>query len=242
MKKSLVLFFSIIAMCVIGFSSCVFAEGAYITTNATSQVELPPDVVDFDVEIITTSKDSMDKAIAENKNISSKVYENLKKITEKNTGDSLRTSSYSATSTYRYNNGKKIFECYQVTNKVKVHTKNIANVGSMIDKAMADGASSVSNISYNVSNYETECNKLLAEASKKAKEQAVSIAKSIGSEIIGVKSIEGSCSMSGQNNIMPRLMMAKAETYSADTESASTNIEVGTMTLNARVNANFYLK
>ena len=119
---------------------------------------------------------------------------------------------------------------------------NIANVGSMIDKAMADGASSVSNISYNVSNYETECNKLLAEASKKAKEQAVSIAKSIGSEIIGVKSIEGSCSMSGQNNIMPRLMMAKAETYSADTESASTNIEVGTMTLNARVNANFYLK
>ena len=129
-----------------------------------------------------------------------------------------------------------------MTNKVKVHTKNIANVGSMIDKAMADGASSVSNISYNVSNYETECNKLLAEASKKAKEQAVSIAKSIGSEIIGVKSIEGSCSMSGQNNIMPRLMMAKAATYSADTESASTNIEVGTMTLNARVNANFYLK
>ena len=102
--------------------------------------------------------------------------------------------------------------------------------------------SSVSNISYNVSNYETECNKLLAEASKKAKEQAVSIAKSIGSEIIGVKSIEGSCSMSGQNNIMPRLMMAKVETYSTDTESASTNIEVGTMTLNARVNANFYLK
>ena len=66
-----------------------------------------------------------------------------------------------------------------MTNKVKVHTKNIANVGSMIDKAMADGASSVSNISYNVSNYETECNKLLAEASKKAKEQAVSIAKSL---------------------------------------------------------------
>lgn len=83
MKKSLVLFFSIIAMCVISFSSCVFAEGAYITTNATSQIELTPDVVDFDVEIITTSKDSMDKAIAENKNISSKVYENLKKITEK---------------------------------------------------------------------------------------------------------------------------------------------------------------
>lgn len=240
MKKSIILFFSIIAMCVIGFSSCVFAEGAYINTSATSQVELTPDVVDFDVEIVTTSKDSMDKAIAENKNISAKVYENLKKVIEKNAGDSLKTSSYSATSTYRYNNGKKIFECYQVSNKVKVHTKNITNVGSMIDKAMADGASSVTNISYNVSNYEVECNKLLAEASKKAKEQAVSIAKSIGSEIVGVKSIEGSCSMAGQN-YAPRLMMSKTVNYSADAES-STNIEVGTMTLNARVNANFYLK
>ena len=78
MIKIFSLFLSVLAVCVIG-SSVLAAETGYITTTTTSQVELTPDVVDFDVEIITTSKDSMNKAIAENKTVSTKVYNNLKK-------------------------------------------------------------------------------------------------------------------------------------------------------------------
>jgi len=242
MKKSAALFLSFIVSCVIGLSSCVMAENAYITTTATSQTELTADIVSFDVEIVTSSKESMAKAVAENKKISAKVYENLKKSVNQTTGDSLKTSSYSATSIYRYNNSKKVFDYYQVTNRVRVRTKNIAKVGSIIDTAMADGATSIDNISYDVSDYEAECNKLLAATAKKAREQAANIAKSIGSDVIGVKSIDGSCSMSGKN-IMPKLYMsARAMSCDEASGSSDTSIEAGTMTLNARVNANFYIK
>lgn len=243
MKKTIVLVLSLVMSCFL-IGSKALAEQGYISTNATSQVELTPDVVNFNVEIVTTSKESMAKAIAENKKISAKVYENLKKSTEKNKSDSLKTSNYSAVPVYKYNNNKKVLDYYQVTNNVKVHTKQIAAAGQMIDTAMVDGATSVNNVSYDVSNYDAECNKLLAQTSLKAKEQASNIAKALGTELAGVKSIDSSCSLSGKS-IMPRMYMsAKSVNFSADSavEAGGTNIEVGTMTLNARVNIYFYIK
>lgn len=242
MKKTIALVMTLIISCFIGTQA--FAEVGYISTNATSQVELTPDVVNFNVEIVTTSKESMAKALAENKRISAKVYENLKKATEKNKSDSLKTSNYSAIPVYKYNNNKKVLDYYQVTNNVKVHTKQIASAGQMIDTAMVDGATSVNNVSYDVSNYDAECNKLLAQTSLKAKEQAENIARTLGTELTGVKSIDSSCSLTGKS-VMPRMYMsAKTANFSADSavEAGGTNIEVGTMTLNARVNIYFFIK
>ena len=110
----------------------------------------------------------------------------------------------------------------------------------MIDNAIANGATSVNNVSYNVSAYENETNKLLADATKKARAQAESIAKALNTEVSGVKSVSISTSVTGQTN-SPRLYLAKAN-GTAETADSSTNIEVGTMTLNARVNINFYIK
>jgi hypothetical protein len=184
----------------------------------------------------------MTKAINENKQTSNKVYNDLKKATDQTKGDSLKTSTYSATPIYKYNNGKKTLEYYQVKNSIKVHTKNISKTGQMIDTAMADGATSVNNISYSVSEYDSECQKLLSEASSKAQSQANDIAKAIGAEITGVKSIEGSCSLAGAST--PRIMMSATMTSldGAVETTSNTNIEVGTMTLTARINASFFVK
>ena len=73
------------------------------------------------------------------------------------------------------------------------------------------------------------------------------LAKAIGSEITGIKSISSSCSFSSRT-VMPRMMlMSKSMALGANEEASvnndsGTNIEVGTMTLNARVHADFYLK
>ena len=244
MKKTIALFLTFIMSCFL-IGTKAFAEQGYISSTATSQVELTPDTVTFNVEIITTSKESMSKAIAENKRISTKVYENLKKATEKNKADSLKTLNYSAVPVYKYNNNKKSLDYYQVTNNVKVQTKQIANAGQMIDTAMSNGATSINNVSYDISNYEAECNKLLAETSKKAKLQAENIVSSLGTTITGIKSVDSSCSIAGKST-MPRLYMsAKTTNFSSDMEmgaTSGTNIEVGTMTLNARVNICFYVK
>ena len=112
----------------------------------------------------------------------------------------------------------------------------------MIDKATSDGATSVNSISYSVSKYDDECNKLLADTAKKARVQGENIAKSLGSEITGVKSISSSCSFSSRS-VMPRMMLAKAAGVANETAMDSgTDIEVGTMTLHASVNACFYVK
>ena len=240
MKKFLLAVFILLFSGFIGFSGCTFADSGYITTSAESKTELVPDIVSFNIEIVTTSKESMEKAAGENRKICTKVYENLEKSSAKADGGCIKTLSYGAISMYKYTNGKKEFDYYQVTNKIYVRTKKISEAGGIIDTAIADGASSVSGISYDVSDYESECNKLLAETSKKAKEQAESIAKSIGSEIVGIKSLEGNCSASSQN-IAPR-MLRSAKTVSCSESDESTNIEQGTVTLNAKVIGNFYLK
>ena len=244
MKKTIILLSAIFMMF---FGTCVKAETepGYISVNASSQLELAPDVIDFSVEIVTTSKESMQKAVAENKKISSKVYEDLKKSIDKTTGDSIKTANYSANPVYRYNNNKRVLDYYQVKNNVKVHTKKIAEVGKMIDTATEDGATSVNNISYSVSKYDDECNKLLAETAKKARVQAENIAAALGGEISGIKSVDGSCSLSGRTT-MPRVMlMSKAvgeASNDAMAQDSGVDIEVGTITLYSRINAFFYIK
>ena len=243
MKKIFALCLSLIISSFL-MSSQVLAEQGCILTTATSQAELVPDVVNFSVEIVTTSKDSMAKAIAENKQISAKVYENLKKATEKNTKDSLTTSNYSAVPIYKYNNNKKTLDYYQVTNNVKVRTHQLANLSQMIDKAMKDGATSITNLSFDVTNYDAECNKLLAQSSVKAKQQAQNIATALGTQILGIKSVDSSCTVSNKS-VMPRMYMStRTINMSADgiVEESKTNIEAGTMTLNVRVNISFYVK
>ena len=245
MKKIFISLLVIGAIFCTGVNKIMAAEQGYISVNASSEMELTPDSVDFSVEVVTTSKDSMQKAIAENKKVSGKVYEDLKKSLDKAAGDSIKTSNYSANPVYKYVNNKRVLDYYQVRNSVKIHTKKIAEVGKMIDTATADGATSVNNISYSVSKYDEECNKLLAETAKKARRQAENITTALGSQILGVKSVDGSCSLSGRNT-MPRMMLnAKAMGAMADSmaqEESYTNIEVGTMTLYARINAFFYIK
>ena len=242
MKKYLVLCLAVLTVCFSGIKSEA-AEQGYISVSATSQVELIPDTVDFSVEVVATSKDSMAKAIEENKRVSGKVYEDLKKALNQSNGDSIKTSNYSANPVYRYNNNKRSLDYYEVRNNIKIHTKNIAGVGKMIDTATADGATSINNISYSVSKYDDECNKLLAETAKKARVQGDFIAKALGSEIVGVKSADSSCSFSGRTSMPRMVLMSKALGASNDAAAeTSTNIEVGTMTLNSRVNVFFYIK
>lgn len=245
MKKTIILFLSIFTIFLFGMNSSIqAAEPGSISVEATSQIDLIPDVVDFSVEIVTTSKDSMSKAVAENKNVCAKVYDNLKKMNENNPENSVKTLNYSATPVYRYNNNKRVLDYYQVKNSLKVHTHDVQNVGKMIDTATANGATSVNNISYSISKYDAESTKLLADTAKKAREQGDNLAKAMGSEITGIKSISSSCSFSSHSYLPRMMMLSKSVSSTADgnTVESSTNIEVGTMTLNARVNAVFYVK
>ena len=155
-----------------------------------------------------------------NKEISDKVFAQLKSMIDVQNGDYIKTADFSASPVYSYQNSKKTFEKYEVSNRVIVHTKSIDKVGFMIDKAIETGATNVDNLSFSLSNYESQCNDLIAIATKKAKTRAEVIAQALGTSINGISNISTSCSTNNYNP--PRLYMAKNMIADVASESSST--------------------
>ena len=160
-------------------------ERGKISVNTTANTEIAPDVAELSFAVQTFDTKSMQKATLDNKEISDKVFAQLKSMINTENGDYIKTSDFSAQPIYSYQNSKKVFEKYEVSNRVIVHTKSIEKVGQMIDKAIQAGATNVDNLSFSLSNYEAQCNDLITIATKKAKDRANVIASALGNKLDG---------------------------------------------------------
>ncbi len=219
-------------------------ERGYISVDASANTELTPDVVEINIAVKTSDSKSLQKATQENKEISDKVYAALKTMINKEQGDYVKTADFSAVPVYNYSSNKKNFEKYEVSNSIIVHTKNVDKAGNIIDKAISLGATNVNDLNFSVSNYEAQCNDLLAIAAKKAKTRADSIAKASSTYVTGIKSLNNSCSTSNNQRIQYRLM-AKNMMYDSAAGSAApeaTPIQSGVIKIYANINASYFVK
>ena len=250
MKKTLIaiMVFSLIAGAANLSTQAVTTETTrdrgYISVNTSSDMEIAPDVAEISFAIRTSDTKSMQKATASNKEISDKVYSELKSMINPAVGDYIKTSNFNASPVYSYSNSKRNLEKYEVSNRVTVHTKSIENVGKMIDNAITAGATNVDSLSFSLSNYESQCDDLIAKAAKKAYGRANLLAKVMNTTVTGVSNLNTSCSTNGGSQ--PRLYMAKnmlAATADSASESASgMSISNGVIKINANVNATFFVK
>lgn len=219
-------------------------DKGYISVNTSADSDVAPDVAEISFAIKTSDTKSMQKATAMNKEISDKVYSELKSMINPAVGDYIKTSNFNASPVYSYTNSKRNFEKYEVSNRVTVHTKSIDNVGKMIDNAVNAGATNVDSLSFSISNYESQCDELISKAAKKAYNRANLLAKVMNTSVTGVSSLNTSCSANGSSQ--PRLYMAKnmlAATADSSAESASgMSISNGVIKINANVNATFFVK
>lgn len=246
MKKLL----SVLAAVTLLFSAAAFAdiERGYISSNASANKELSPDTVDISIAVVTSDTKSMQKATAQNKEISGEIYMAMKSLIKTQNGDYVKTSDFSAQPVYSYSNNKKVFNKYEISNRVIVHTKSIEQAGTMIDKAIEIGATNIDSLNFSLSSYEKQCDELLVNASKKSRVRADLMASSVGSMVTGIKSLSGSCNSSGNNQIVTYRLMAKSNMASAlpvedATPMASeTPIATGTIKIYANVNANYFVK
>ncbi len=215
-----------------------------ISVNTSANTEIAPDVAEISFAVQTSDSKSMQNATVENKQISDKVFSGLKAMIDTSNGDYIKTADFSAAPVYSYNGSKRIFDKYEVSNKVIVHTKSIDKVGKMIDEAIAAGATNVDNLSFSVSNYENQCNDLITIASKKAKSRANVVAGAMGTAVTGISSISTTCNANNYNP--PRLYMAKnmiADTAASESASSvATSISNGVVKIYANINASFYVK
>ena len=216
------------------------ASKGYISVNTSANTEIAPDVAEISFAVQTSDVKSMQKATLLNKEISDKVFAELKSMIDIQNGDYIKTSDFSANPVYSYLNSKKNFEKYEVSNRVIVHTKSIDKIGKMIDNAILAGATNVDNLSFSLSNYESQCNDLIAIATKKAKTRAEVVAKSLSTSIAGINNITTSCSANNYNP--PRFYSAKnmiADVAAESTSVGGTSISNGVVKITANVNANF---
>ena len=221
-------------------------ERGTISVNTSANTELAPDVAEISFAVQTFDTKSMQKATLANKEISDKVLAELKSMSNTENGDYIKTSDFSASPVYSYSSSKRVFDKYEVNNRVIVHTKSIDKVGNMIDKAIAAGATNVDNLSFSLSNYESQCNDLITIATKKAQARANYAAKALNTSVAGISSLSTSCSTNNYNP--PRFYMAKnmiadvAETESASMGAGATSISNGVVKIYANVNASFFVK
>lgn len=219
-------------------------ERGYISVNTSANTELSPDVVEINIAVRTEDSKSLQKATAQNKDVSDKVYTAIKAMIDPAKGDYVKTADFSATPEYTYSGNKRNLDRYVVSNNVIVHTKNISKAGEIIDKAISLGATNINDLTFSVSNYDVQCNELLSVAAKKARSRADVIAKSSSTLVTGIKTMNGSCSMNENNRVQYRLM-AKNMSFDSATGSApemATPIQSGVIKLFANVNASYFVK
>ena len=217
-------------------------ERGYITVNTQANKELSPDMVEISIAVETYDK-SMQNAVAQNKEISDKVQAVLKTLINSQNMDYIKTSDFSATPLYNYVNKKRVFDKYEVSNTIIVHTKNIDKAGEMIDKAIVAGATNVNNLNFSVSDYEAQCDELLTLAVTKAKNQANAVAKGAGAVLDGVKYMNASCNSGATSRVYYNLMAKNAVSDSAEAGmGSSTPISAGRIKVQATLNSAFFVK
>lgn len=218
-------------------------ERGYISVNTSANAELAPDVAEISIAVKTYDNKSMQKATLQNKEISEQVISTLKSMIDTSKGDYIKTADFSATPIYSYSGNKRNFDKYQVSNSVVVHTKSIDKIGTMIDKAIALGATDVNSLNFSVSNYETQCNDLLTLAAKKASARANAVAKTVPTTLSGIRSMDVSCSTSNSSRPQYKMLMAnRAMMMDSETAGSSTTIESGVIKVFANVSATYFVK
>jgi len=208
-----------------------------ITVSGNANLEVEPDQAEIFVRI-ETSSESAEDAKDENARISDKVTKALKKegVRDKD----IETVSFSINPEYRYerNTGKNILEGYTASNLLKVTTKDVDNVGKIIDVAVDNGANSIQNVRFGLSKelQKEVSGQALIRAAEVAKDKAESLASSLGVSIGKIISIQESNFNFVTYDYAPRVEALTAEA------KAPTEIIPGKVDVSAIVSLSYEIK
>ena len=99
----------------------------------------------------------------------------------------IQTTQYSITPEYNWTErGGRIFVGYVITQQITVKIRDFDNIGSILDKATADGANSVGDLQFTIDDVEA----VIAEAREKRKMTQKQLAERIGTSQSVIARIE----------------------------------------------------
>lgn len=218
-------------------------EQGYISLNTIKEKDVDPNFAQVKLAVETTGLSAI-IATEENNKITNKIISELKLITNQAT-DTIKTNNLNVRPVYTTKkDGTRVISNYTAQNSITITSNNIKNIPNIIDKAILNGANSVSGLNYSYKEDENVCKSMYPLVIKELKEQADLIAKSAGSELNGIKHINASCN--SENSIQNGRLYAKAtnaDAAGAVAESySSAPIEFGKVKVRVYLNADFYVK
>lgn len=210
------------------FSANIYSD---ITVIGTGKASASPNMVSFSINIETSAKTAA-KAAQANAEQSDKTLTLLKKLVPED--KALATINYSLYPEYKYNRetNKSEFIGFKANNTIKVNSKNVANIGDILDQTIQSGITRVDNLQFGYDNPEELYQKALADAVANAKQRAEIIANSSDLKIKEIDDVSVILDNGFSNpDPMPRMMMAES--------AIATPIEASDVNTQARVKVVF---
>ena len=197
-----------------------------VAGNATATAE--PDRAQVDLGVLTQAQTAKEAA-GENAKRLEAVLDAVRQALGAKAD--LKTISYSVNPIYgeaRPNRGPTVTG-YSVDNVVRVTTGELAQVGKILDSAMAAGANDVRGLSFSLKDEQPVRAQALREAVSRARAEAEVIAASLGVKLGRVRAVEAA----GEPPIVRPMMMGAAMAR------AATPVEPGTLEVHASVTVTF---
>jgi uncharacterized protein YggE len=197
-----------------------------ISVQGNGQVMVDPNTATLQIAVETNAAQA-NEAVQKNAEQMTQVVNSLKKQLGKD--DTLSTSRYNLNPVYQYDQTKQqnVLTGYQATNYVVVTTKQLDQLGKLLDSVAQAGANRVDSLEFShdkVSQYQQEA---MTDAVADAQQTAQVLAKAAGVNLGPVQQIQPQ-----QNNVVPMMAMSMAK-MGAGRES--TPVEPGQLTVSMSV-------
>ena len=198
-----------------------------MTVIGNGSLAVEPDIVEIQLEVRTENQQLI-QAQRENASAMNQVIESLLELGIDR--ENIQTVSYTIFPQYDYIEGEQVFRGFEVRNAIKVTIRNVQEAGNVIDTAVQNGATGVSNIHFTVENEQLEYQKALSLALTNALAKAQTIAATMQLQLDPhpIKITE---------EVVAQPIAYQS--YSRMETSISTPIEQGQIKINATVNVQF---
>ena len=204
-----------------------------LTMNGIGSAQIAPDMAEITLGVITEAKDAA-KAHSDNAAQAARVQAAIKAlgVAERD----IQTTRYDFSPIYDVkDNGRSVTTGYTVTNAIVVKVRNLANVGTVIDAALANGANRVDSLEFSASDPSAAKDAALADAARDARSKADAVARALGVRTVRILNVYADAQSPAPRNFMP-MMMAK-EAY-----DAGTPISAGELSFEASVNISYVIE
>ena len=194
-----------------------------ISVNGEGLVKGKPDVAQTNIAVDVTNVDP----IAAQRDAASRMDKVIAKLKDMGVAaDDIKTSQYSLTPQYNYNQNKEAPTLigYRVVNAVAVTIKQLDKVGQILDAAATAGATSVQGVSFTIADPTPLQSQARAAAVKQARARADELAKAAGVSLGKVTSI--SESTAGATPIYAQAATRSMAAPAVDTPIISGELEV----------------